>query len=71
MPKEYWVNVYGSTPVYGNLKSSSRQLSDHNALLYSGGAKRIYRIHVKMKEVKPIVKPIKYNWRYEKFDWMG
>ncbi len=56
--KEYWVNVYEEISprnLYQCAKSISReyaaQLSGENRFGYCG--KTLYRIHVKMKELKP------------------
>ena len=52
--KEYWVNVYANGPPYYSLHNRSIKEAIKNNEYYGGGLKPQYRIHVKMKEVKPL-----------------
>lgn len=72
MMKEYWVNVYDNGYISGKLSGPdvAEAFAKYIAYCVMVGISPIYRIHVKMKEVKP-----KYDYprvnSTDKFNWMG
>lgn len=62
-PQEYWINVYEYKTIKNTQFYSHCIESKSQAKYYAKGrtnGKCVYRIHVKMKPVKP-----KYEWRSE------
>lgn len=69
--QECWINVYKNIPPYFNQKCNNRHTAIWLAKLNKDYSQCLYRIHVKVKSVKPKYEEKIIYKKGDLIDWMG